>query len=128
VIELSRCDDATLGAYMRGARALLFPSFVEGYGLPLVEALAVGTPVIASDLGVFRELAGNIPDYFSPIDGLGWSRAIEAYAQPDSALREAQLARLAGWSPPTWEGHFAKVDAWLAKLSETPRSAPAPNG
>jgi glycosyltransferase involved in cell wall biosynthesis len=128
VIELSRCDDATLGAYMRGARALLFPSFVEGYGLPLVEALAVGTPVIASDLGVFRELAGNIPDYFSPIDGLGWTSAIEDYARPDSALRAAQIARLAGWSPPTWEAHFAKVDAWLAQLSETPRSVPAPNG
>ena len=128
VIELSRCDDATLGAYMRGARALLFPSFVEGYGLPLVEALAVGTPVIASDLGVFRELAGDIPDYVSPIDGLGWSRAIEDYARPDSALRAAQLGRLSGWAPPTWEAHFSKVDQWLAQLSETLRSAPVPNG
>src|SRR5690606_35492466 len=103
VTELPRCDDATLGAYMRGARALLFPSFVEGYGLPLVEALASKTPVIASDLAVFRELASDIPDYLSPIDGLGWMRAIEDYARDDSAMRAAQINRMSGWRAPTWE-------------------------
>lgn len=119
VIELSRCDDALLQAYMRGAQALLFPSFVEGYGLPLVEALACGTPVIASDLAVFRELAGGIPDYLSPIDGLGWTAAIEDYARPDGTARVAQLERLAGWAPPTWSAHFEAVDRWLGQLEAT---------
>lgn len=123
VIELSRCDDATLRAYMLGARALLFPSFVEGYGLPLVEALACGTPVIASDLGVFRELAGEIPDYFNPIDGIGWARTVEDYAKADSAARTAQLKRMAGWSPPSWEDHFRKVDRWLEQLAVIPPRA-----
>ena len=117
VIELSRCEDALLAAYLRGARALLFPSFVEGYGLPLVEALACGTPVIASDLEVFRELAGDIPDYLSPIDGLGWERAIEDYAAPDSARRATQLDRMTGWKAPSWEAHFAAVDRWLERIS-----------
>lgn len=120
VVELSRCDDAALRAYMHGARALLFPSFVEGYGLPLVEALADGTPVIASDLGVFRELAADIPDYLSPIDGLGWMRAIEDYAREDSPLRAAQMARMSGWRAPTWEDHFALVDAFLDEISHRP--------
>ncbi len=128
VIELSRCDDAQLAAYMANARALLFPSFVEGYGLPLVEALSLGTPVIASNLGVFRELAGDIPDYFSPIDGLGWARAIEGYAQTESPLRDAQKARMAGWQPPSWQQHFALVDRWLGQFSAVPRPAPAANG
>lgn len=116
VVELPSCNDALLVAYMRGARALLFPSFVEGYGLPLVEALAAGTPVIASDLPVFRELAGDIPDYFSPIDGLGWTEAVENYARNESPMRDAQLHRMVGWQPPTWERHFARVDDWLEQF------------
>lgn len=116
VSELPRCNDAQLDRYMRGARALVFPSFVEGYGLPLVEALFCGTPVIASNLGVFRELAGAVPDYFSPIDGVGWMNAILAYAAEDSPARDAQLARMQGWVAPTWSAHFAKVDAWLEQF------------
>jgi glycosyltransferase involved in cell wall biosynthesis len=128
VIELSRCTDVQLAAYMANARALLFPSFVEGYGLPLVEALAAGTPVIASKLSVFRELAGDIPDYLSPIDGLGWSEVIEAYAHDDSPARAAQLTRMAGWRPPRWEDHFGLVERWLAQFSLAPRQAPAASG
>ncbi len=116
VTELARCDDADLAAYLRGARALLFPSFVEGYGLPLVEALALGTPVIASDLGVFRELACDIPDYLSAIDGLGWSRLIADYARADSPARAAQMARLTAFTLPSWKTHFSLVDTWLARL------------
>lgn len=116
VIELPRCDDATLGAYLRDARALLFPSFVEGYGLPLVEALALGTPVIASDLPVFRELAGAIPDYLSPIDGLGWRGLIENYSGQGSRARDAQMERLKDFSAPLWSVHFEKVERWLEHL------------
>ena len=118
VIELPRCNDVQLDRYMRGARALVFPSFVEGYGLPLVEALYCGTPVIASNLGVFRELAGDVPDYFSPIDGLGWKEAILSYAATQSPARDAQLARMKAWVAPTWSAHFAKVDAWLDQLRD----------
>ena len=116
VIELPRCSDTALGQYLRGARALLFPSFAEGYGMPLVEALGEGTPVIASDLAVFRELAGDIPDYLDPDDLPAWRTAIEAYAQPDSPARAAQIARLAAFRIHGWPEHFAKVDDWLAQL------------
>lgn len=125
VIELHRCDDVTLGAYVRGARALLFPSFVEGYGLPLVEALAEGTPVIASDLEVFRELAGDIPEYYDPIDGLGWSRAIEEFAAEESPMREAQIRRMRGWLAPSWKSHFEMVDRWLAEKAASELSLDA---
>ncbi|MBO9669748.1 MAG: glycosyltransferase family 4 protein [Sphingobium sp.] len=128
VVELSRCGDAELAAYVANARALLFPSFAEGYGLPLVEALAAGTPVIASDLGVFRELAGDIPDYLSPLDGLGWSQAIEAYAGDVSPARAAQLRRLEGWHASQWDDHFALVERWLVGFRLEPQQAPAANG
>jgi len=117
VTELSDCSDADVAHYLRHARALLFPSFVEGYGMPLAEALGAGLPVIASDLGVFREIAGAIPDYLSPLDGLGWQSAIEDYARPGSVNRANQLTRLAGYTAPIWAQHFVTVDRLLARLS-----------
>jgi glycosyltransferase involved in cell wall biosynthesis len=116
VIEQGRCSDAALAGYLQHAQALLFPSFAEGYGMPLIEALAQGTPVIAGDLPVYREFAGEIPDYLDPLDGPGWIRALEDYAAPAGVLRAAQLSRMRGFQPPTWAAHFAKVDPFLANL------------
>lgn len=116
VIEIPRCSDAELADYLGHAQALLFPSFAEGYGLPLVEALALRTPVIASDLPAFREVAGDIPEYLDPLDGKAWGGLIEAYARPESPQRAAQLRRLEGFEVPSWEGHFAIVDAFLECL------------
>ncbi len=117
VTELPACSDSELVTWLRHARALLFPSFCEGYGLPLVEAMALGTPVIASNLGVFREIAGDIPEYLDPLDGLGWQTAIEDYCQPASRCRDAQLGRLQHRSLPTWDKHFAAVDRLLEGLA-----------
>lgn len=116
VVEIDRCDDATLVGHLAHARALLFPSLAEGYGLPLIEALQAGTPVIASDLSVFRELAGDVPDYLDPLDGPAWERAILDYSQDSSARRARQLERIASHRTPTWQDHFDVVDPWLTKL------------
>ena len=117
VIELPRCQDAELATYLHHAQALLFPSFAEGYGMPLVEALALGTPIIASDLPVFREIAGDIPVYLDPMDGLGWMAHIEAFTDSGSVLRTAQLDRMAGYTPPSWPGHFEVVEALMERLA-----------
>jgi glycosyltransferase involved in cell wall biosynthesis len=61
-------SDYELDAAYRHARAVVVPSLAEGYGLPVVEALARNTPVIASDLPVLREVGGNRCDYFDPHD------------------------------------------------------------
>jgi glycosyltransferase involved in cell wall biosynthesis len=42
------------------------PSFAEGFGVPIIEALAANTPVLCSDIAVFREVAGELADYFDP--------------------------------------------------------------
>ena len=116
VIELNHCSDEELVKHLGSARALLFPSFAEGYGLPLIEALAAGVPAIASDLPVFRETCSNIPTYLGPMDTRGWEAAILEYARPDSSERQAQLERMDGFCPPTWESHFRNVEAWLSSL------------
>ena len=113
VLELGDCDDAALAGWLRHARALLFPSFAEGYGMPLAEALQVGVPAICSDLPVFREIAAGVPEFLDPLDGPAWRSAVLDYARPDSPRRAAQLARLRGFRAPTWADHFSTVDAAL---------------
>jgi glycosyltransferase involved in cell wall biosynthesis len=117
VFELSNCSDDDLAGHLHSATALLFPSFAEGYGLPLVEALAVKVPVITTDLPVFRELCGDIPTYVAPEDMAGWEAKILNYAQPNSATRAAQLQRMESFQAPSWSDHFAAVAAWLDSLS-----------
>ncbi len=116
VVEMGNCSDGELAQHLSGARALLFPTLAEGYGLPLIEALAAGTPVIASDLPVLREIGQAVPDFIDPLDGLAWQAAIEAYAQDGSAARTAQMARLTRYRAPTWDDHFASITSWLATL------------
>ena len=116
VKEVSACPDAQVRAYLRHARALLFPSFAEGFGLPLVEALQLGTPVIASPLDVFKEVAGQVPDYVDPLDGVGWMQRIEAYTPAASTARAAQLQRMQTFVPPSWTAHFEAVQAFVQRL------------
>jgi glycosyltransferase involved in cell wall biosynthesis len=117
VIEEANCSDERLHAWLQHARALLFPSFVEGYGMPLVEALALRVPVLASDLDVFHEIADDIPDYIDPLDGPGWLARIQAYTHADSPERAAQLTRIERFREPTWSEHFERVDALLNTLN-----------
>ena len=116
VVETGRCSDAELERHLATARALLFPSMVEGYGLPLVEAMSAGTPVIASDIPVFHEVGQGVPDFLDPLDGPAWEQLILSYAREDSPEREAQVARLAAYRAPSWSDHFDRVDAWLGTL------------
>jgi glycosyltransferase involved in cell wall biosynthesis len=115
---IRQCDDASLATWMAGARACLFPSFAEGFGMPLIEALLSGTPVIASDLAVFRESAGLVPDYVCPYNVQAWAQKVLSYSSDGNAERLAQLARMKCWQAPTWDAHFLQVDALLASLAD----------
>jgi glycosyltransferase involved in cell wall biosynthesis len=117
VVELSRCSDEELAEHLASARALLFPSHAEGFGLPLVEALGMGVPVIASDLPVFREIAGSIPIYLNPLDVRAWEAAILDYASPDSPARAAQHTRIKSFRLYDWQSHFNRVEKWLRTFS-----------
>ena len=116
VIEESDCSDIQLNAWLQHARALLFPSFVEGYGMPLVEALGLGVPVIASDLPVFHEIASDFPTYLDPLDGPGWYANIRAYMEYDSPERRHRIQKIASFRTPTWSEHFEQVDSFLDSL------------
>lgn len=116
VVEAGPLKDARLAHILAGAQALLFPSFAEGYGIPLAEALAARVPVIASDLPVFREIGQSVPELLPPDDPTVWKEAVRDYARAGSARRAAQLSRLAAFRVPDWPGHFSRVDALLRSL------------
>ncbi|NRA30754.1 MAG: glycosyltransferase family 4 protein [Parvularculaceae bacterium] len=78
VLEAPDLPDAILAPLISGAEALLMPSFAEGFGLPIIEAEAFNTTVIASDLAVFREVASRPFVALSPIAGEDWRNAILA--------------------------------------------------
>ncbi|WP_084085776.1 glycosyltransferase family 4 protein [Cupriavidus sp. USMAA2-4] len=125
VVSLSgRAGDREVAALLRGARALLMPSFAEGFGLPVAEALALGVPVIASDLPALREAGGAAPEYLDPLDGPAWLRAVRDYAPPHAPRRAAQLARIAAWRAPSWEAHCGTVLAAIDNLPYPPPGGP----
>jgi glycosyltransferase involved in cell wall biosynthesis len=118
VLERGGCSDEELAEWMHRARALLQPSWTEGFGMPVAEALQQGLPVIASDLAVFREVAGEVPDYAPPGDAQAWLDLIEAHSQAKGPLQAAQLARMAHYRAPTWEAHFDQVEPFMQRLRE----------
>ncbi|MHC1788867.1 glycosyltransferase [Solidesulfovibrio sp.] len=66
VVFAGYVSDEELSALLTGAKALIFPSLFEGFGMPLVEAMAVGTPILCSDVTSLPEVGGDAALYFDP--------------------------------------------------------------
>jgi alpha-1,3-rhamnosyl/mannosyltransferase len=95
-----RVTDDELAALYTGARALVFPSDDEGFGLPPVEALACGTPVVASDVPALREVLGDRATLVTPGD------VVKLVAAATHAARPAP-------SPPAWTWEDAAQATWM---------------
>ena len=117
LVEKNDASDEEVVSLIAGACALLMPSYAEGFGMPVQEALAIGTPVISTPLPAIQEFAEDIPDYAEPHDGTRWLELIEASAQSPSPQRDAQLQRLKNFRHTTWQEHFQKVEEFLGKMS-----------
>lgn len=107
--EFNDLSDSELQSHLKGATALLFPSLAEGYGLPPVEAAAMGIPVVANDLPVLREILGDYPIYASVSDVYLWETIVKSLAlgqaQRSSADEKVETQLLL----PTWDAHFNAV-------------------
>lgn len=88
---LGRVDDAELAGLMEGALAFLFPSRVEGFGLPAVEAMALSCPLVVSTSPCLPEICGDAAIAVDPDDVDGWASAIVALAR-DEGRRAALVA------------------------------------
>ena len=101
VVWLDDVDDATLRDLYASAGCFVFPSLSEGFGLPLLEALAAGLPVIASDLPVLREVAASCAEYVPADDVDAWVDALSRApgTLTTEAMRETHRAHALafGW-------------------------------
>ncbi len=90
---LGRVSDADLVELYRNAEAFIFPSLYEGFGLPVVEAMSVGCPVLASDIPVLHEVCGDAAMYFNPTDSVDMQRIIRNYLENSDQQRPAMVAK-----------------------------------
>jgi glycosyltransferase involved in cell wall biosynthesis len=116
VREVAGLSNAGLCQLLASARALLMPSFAEGYGLPIVEALSVGAPVVASDIAVFREVAQNKAVFRDPTDGLGWASAVESLTDLSSDESRAARAAAKAFRPVSPRSYFEGIEGFLHSL------------
>jgi glycosyltransferase involved in cell wall biosynthesis len=102
--ETGYIDSCDLALLFRHARAFIMPSLYEGFGLPILEAMACGCPVITSNAGSLPEVAGSGAQVFDPSDATGMAAAIAALVASQKNFdhwRASALRRAADFS---WEG------------------------
>ena len=116
VLRVSGLSPAHLKQLIRSAVALLIPSFAEGYGLPIVEALSLRVPVLCSDIPIFHEVSQDKARFRKLTDGIGWRDDIVEMANPDSNLRSTYIERAKEFVAPTWQAYFRNVDLFLSSL------------
>lgn len=94
------------------AKALLMPSLAEGFGLPIIEGLATGTPVIASSLAAHQEIAGDFAVYCDPNNPDAWLKEISRFSDGDAAVSEIRQ-RISTYQPLTTREYFKQVEDFL---------------
>ena len=100
VVLPGRIHDSGIPDLYRGASVVVLPSRAEGFGLPIIEAMACGAPVVCSDLPVLHEVGGSVPIYCRSGDPSAFARAIESVLNSDGmpGLRRRGVEQAAGFS------------------------------
>ncbi len=103
LITAGYLEDRRLAAAYREAAAFVFPSLYEGFGLPPLEAMAAGCPVVASGAGALREVLGEAALIAAPDDAEAWAGAIRTVLRDREARERLVLAGRARSARFTWE-------------------------
>lgn len=111
-------NDATIDYLYQNAHMLAFPSFAEGFGLPLIEGLGRGIPAAASSYSVIREVGGEYAEYFDPCKEEEFTELVKKYHN-NPALYQAWREKIKSYQPVTWEMVEEKmVEAFSSLKSE----------
>lgn len=117
VIEMSGLSDQDMVSILKGSQGLVFPTFVEGWGMPLAEALSLGVGAVCSDISVFRECGQNLPTYIDPLDSMSWLAELKRiHNEPE--VQQALHAQAAKYVSPNWETHMEQLSVLIAGLAE----------
>lgn len=109
-------DEQLIRLYASAA-AVVYPSRHEGFGLPVIEGMAAGVPVVASDLPVFREVGGDAVTYFDPVDTRSLVEAIDFAISSDASgevMREVRRTQARRFD---WQTSAAVVARRLQKFA-----------
>jgi glycosyltransferase involved in cell wall biosynthesis len=110
--------DDELPALYSGALALVLPSLYEGFGLPALEAMACGTPVIVACAGALPEVVGEAGLYFNPLDVRQMAQALHAALDDPALRREMSHRGLHRARMFTWQAAADQVYAILRQAHE----------
>ncbi|KUJ73198.1 hypothetical protein AVO45_15775 [Ruegeria marisrubri] len=116
---LGRVTDGELRALYEGAAGFVFPSLYEGFGIPPLEAMELGVPVLAARDSALPEVLGGAPIWFDPRDEVDMARALRNFAGLSTADRAAMVA--AGRKRAlafTWEASAARLAKLLEQLQQ----------
>jgi len=111
IVEHGPLPDGAAAALLSGAAGLLFPSLAEGYGLPPIEALSLGTTPLCAPLPIYRETLGDKGIYASTHDVYLWRQQILNLVSAQQAGPNVNHRERTPFHPPTWDEHFAAVFA-----------------
>jgi len=113
--------DADLPRLMAGARALVLPSRFEGFGMPVLEAMAAGVPALHSDRGALPEVAGGAGRSFDPDDLDGLAELLARIDEDDALWEDLHEAGLERSRPFTWERCARETRTAYQRALELPR-------
>ena len=117
---LERMDDATIDYLYRNAFCLAFATYREGFGLPTIEALQRGVPVVASDVPVLREVGGDFCRYFDPASPDSFAETVAPLLESEEAYRVLR-EKVSAYRPVTWDAVSEGMAAILeGELYRTP--------
>jgi glycosyltransferase involved in cell wall biosynthesis len=115
IIQPPRLSRSSLAALYHGAELVLVPSEREGFGLPVLEALAAGAAVVASDIPPFREVAGDAVSYCAVAQIETWTKTVISLLEHPSS-RPAATVRRSVADRYTWTSHATVVAKTYARL------------
>ena len=107
-----------MGILYENSKAFIFPSRYEGFGLPLLESMSFGAPILSSNAASLPEVGGNVPIYFDPFDPIDLSQKMELLVHNQTLVEGMRTAGFQRVKLFTWEESAHKhIDLFINVLS-----------